>query len=60
MPEPESAQIALAICPNPYVPFTVTVGYETSIGTASEPREPSLPWKSSVWMPVPVIVARGR
>jgi hypothetical protein len=47
--EPESAQLAWATEPKPYVAFTVTVGFETSIGTASEPWEPSLPWKSSEW-----------
>jgi hypothetical protein len=35
--EPESAQLAWATEPKPYVAFTVTVGFETSIGTASEP-----------------------
>ena len=57
IPEPESAQIAWATCPKPYVGLTVTVGCETSIGTASEPCEPSLPWKSREWTPVPLMGA---
>ena len=54
MPEPESAQSAWATAPKPYVAFTVTVGFDTSIGIGSDPWEPSLPWKSSEWMPVPL------
>ncbi len=57
MPEPESEQTAWAICPNPYESFTVTVGSESSIGTATEPCEPSVPWKSSEWMSVPLTVS---
>ena len=41
----------------PYVAFTSTVGLEVSTGTSSEPWEPSVPWKSSVWTPVPLMTS---
>ena len=37
IPEPESAQIACATAPKPYVAFTVTVGFDTSIGIGKRP-----------------------
>ena len=53
-PEPESAQSACATAPKPVHTHTpVTVGSDTSIRIGSIPWDPSLPWKSSEWMPVP-------